>query len=153
LRRLPRFTPVDERLGELSLDERVVLPGHLFGVVVVSSKLDAKGLVAVLRDTLAAEGVDATVVPTPTTGDEVDRERLATQLRERAPCITVGALGAALFRPRISIAFTGGLPPSAWSQAARALRSAFNLELSEARRGVFAELASRLSINACPDAC
>jgi hypothetical protein len=150
LRRLPRFEPIPEQLGEIDLGRRAALPGHLFGVVVVSPTLPVDRFVEPLREALAARGLDLAVEWTHATAEAEPREALEARLRGRTACVTVGALGVAWFRPKIAVAWTGGSVPSSWSPAARALRPAFDLELAEPRPGVFAQLAVHPSITACP---
>jgi hypothetical protein len=152
VRRLPRFEPVEEQLDEVAVGERLALPGHLVGLLLVSSRLDEARFVGPLLEALAANGVNATVERVPAVGAVPDLEALRARLPERTPYVTVGALGVALLRPRIAIGWTGGVTPSAWSQAARALRSVLDLELSEPRRGVLDRLASHPTIIACPGA-
>ncbi|NLY94320.1 MAG: hypothetical protein GXY23_09865 [Myxococcales bacterium] len=140
MRRLPQLTPVDEVL-EVPLDApRAELPGHLFGVVAASAKLDGAAFLESLLGALRAQGVDPAVEHLPARPGEAIAG-LEARLRRHPVCITVGALGVALFRPKIALLYTGGLSSTGFSEAARALRPRFDLELPEARPGLFSALA------------
>jgi hypothetical protein len=149
LRRLPRFEPVEEKLEPFSLEARLALSNHLLGVVVASPSLDDSDIVDPFREALAASGVTPSVKRVPAFAESAVLERLFEELRAGEPCITVGALPMARLRPKLALLYTGGARPSAWSPAARALRSAFDLELPGPRPSLLAALAAHPSIIAC----